>query len=57
MGSTMSPLHDYHTVMHMMAKGVQRPANDTTFERADAAEARRGLESGEQFSKFTLEIG
>lgn len=56
-GSTMSHLRDFATVMGLVAAGKLKPVLDKTFDLADAAAAQRRLESGEQFGKITLRIG
>ncbi|MFH1183890.1 MAG: zinc-binding dehydrogenase [Chloroflexota bacterium] len=56
-GSTMSPLREFATVMDLVTAGRLAPVMDTTFELEDAAEAQRRLESGKHFGKITLDIG
>ncbi len=56
-GSTMSPMKDFRTVMDLVIKGKLRPVLDETFALKDAAAAQQRLEKGEQFGKITLAIG
>jgi NADPH:quinone reductase-like Zn-dependent oxidoreductase len=56
-GSTMSPLRDFKTVMDLVVLGRLRPVIDMTFELGDAAAAQRRMENGEHFGKITLRIG
>jgi len=56
-GSTMSPLSDFKTVMDLVVLGRLKPVLDRTFELADAAAAQRRMENGENFGKITLRIG
>ncbi|MFZ1043884.1 MAG: alcohol dehydrogenase catalytic domain-containing protein [Anaerolineales bacterium] len=56
-GSTMSPIKDFITVMDLVAAGKLHPALDQTFPLKDAAAAQARLEKGEQFGKITLDIG
>ena len=56
-GSTMSPIKDFITVMDLVVAGKLRPALDQTFPLKDAAAAQERLEKGEQFGKITLDIG
>jgi NADPH:quinone reductase-like Zn-dependent oxidoreductase len=55
-GSTMSPLRDFHTVMDLVTAGRLTPIIDSTFPLREAAEAQRRMESGAHFGKITLEI-
>ncbi len=55
-GSTMSPMKDFHTVMELIASGQLTPAIDSSYDLKDAAEAHRRMESGAHFGKITLEI-
>jgi len=56
-GSTMSPIKDFITVMDLIIAGKLRPALDQSFPLKDAAAAPERLEKGEQFGKITLDIG
>jgi NADPH:quinone reductase-like Zn-dependent oxidoreductase len=56
-GSTMSPIRDFNTVMDLVMAGKLKPVLDRTFELKDAAAAQRRLESGTQLGKITLQIG
>jgi NADPH:quinone reductase-like Zn-dependent oxidoreductase len=56
-GSSMSPLHDFSTVMDLIVTGRLKPVMDRTFDLAEAADAQRRLESGDAFGKITLRIG
>jgi NADPH:quinone reductase-like Zn-dependent oxidoreductase len=56
-GSTMSPLRDFRTVMGLIAGGQLKPVLDRTYDLRDAADAQRRLEGGEHFGKITLHIG
>jgi NADPH:quinone reductase-like Zn-dependent oxidoreductase len=56
-GSTMSPLSDFKTVMDLVVAGKLKPVLDQTFDLVDAAAAQRRMESGEHFGKITLRIG
>lgn len=56
-GSTMSPMQDFVTVMDLVTSGQLAPVIDSTFELANTAEAQRRLERGQHFGKITLEIG
>jgi len=56
-GSTMSPIKDFVTVMDWIVAGRLRPALDQTFPLQEAAAAQKRLEAGEQFGKITLDIG
>ena len=56
-GSTMSTLADFKTVMDLIVKGVLEPALDMSFPLQDAADAQERLWKGENFGKITLDIG
>lgn len=56
-GSTMSPLKDFKTVMDLVVAGKLKPVLDKTFPLKDAARAQERLWRGEQFGKITLDIG
>ncbi len=56
-GSTMSPIKDFITVMDLVVAGKLHPALDQTFPLKDAAAAQKRLENGEQFGKIILDIG
>lgn len=56
-GSTMSNLADFATVMNLVVAGKLNPALDKTFPLKDAAAAQERLWKGENFGKITLDIG
>jgi NADPH:quinone reductase-like Zn-dependent oxidoreductase len=56
LGSTMSPMHDFSTVMGLIVAGKLNPVLDKTFPLQDAAAAQERLWKGENFGKVTLEI-
>ncbi len=56
-GSTMSHLKDFKTVMDLVVAGKLKPVLDETFPLKDAARAQERLWRGEQFGKITLDIG
>lgn len=56
-GSTMSPLQDFRTVMDLVVGGKLAPVLDRTFALRDAAAAQQRLERGEAFGKITLDLG
>ena len=56
-GSTMSNLADFATVMDLIVKGVLEPALDSSFPLEDADAAQERLWKGENFGKITLDIG
>ena len=56
-GSTMSHLKDFKTVMELVVAGKLKPVLDKTFPLKDAARAQERLWRGEQFGKITLDIG
>ncbi|HUI89920.1 MAG TPA: zinc-binding dehydrogenase [Anaerolineales bacterium] len=56
-GSTMSPIRDFSTVMELIVAGKLHPALDQRFPLKDASAAQERLENGEQFGKITLDIG
>lgn len=55
-GSTMSHLKDFETVMKLVVAGALKPVRDQVFALSDAAAAHRRLESGSQLGKITLQI-
>jgi len=55
-GSTMSPLRDFKTVMDLVVQGRLRPILDRSFDLRDAAAAQERLEDGKHFGKITLRI-
>ena len=55
-GSTMSPLRDFRTVMDLVVQGRLRPVLDRSFDLRDAAAAQKRLEDGKHFGKITLRI-
>ncbi len=56
-GSTMSHLKDFKTVMDLVVAGKLQAVLDKTFALKDAAAAQERLWKGEQFGKITLAIG
>ncbi len=56
-GSTMSHLRDFRTVMDLVVAGKLKPVRDRTFDLKDASAAQRRLEGDEQMGKITLQIG
>jgi NADPH:quinone reductase-like Zn-dependent oxidoreductase len=56
-GSTMSNLADYATVMNLVVSGKLKPALDKSFPLKEAAAAQERLWKGENFGKITLDIG
>lgn len=56
-GSTMSHLKDFSTVMDLVMAGKLKPVIDRTFPLEEAAAAQERLWKGENFGKITLEIG
>ncbi len=56
-GSTMSNLADYATVMGLVVAGKLKPALDKSFPLKEAAAAQERLRKGENFGKITLDIG
>jgi NADPH:quinone reductase-like Zn-dependent oxidoreductase len=56
-GSTMSPMKDFKTVMDLVVAGKLKPVLDKTFALKDAAAAQERLGKGEQSGKITLAIG
>jgi len=56
-GSTMSNLHDFSTVMDLVVAGKLNPVIDRTFQLKDAAVAQERLWRGENLGKITLNIG
>lgn len=55
-GSTMSHLKDFATVMDLVVAGKLQPVIDKTFPLIDAAAAQERLWKGENFGKVTLAI-
>ena len=56
-GSTMSNMADFNTVMDLVVAGKLHPALDKTFPLKEAAAAQERLWKGENFGKITLDIG
>ena len=56
-GSTMSTLGEFKTVMDLVVQGKLHPVMDETYALKDAAAAQARLQSGEQLGKITLDIG
>lgn len=55
-GSTMSPIEDFRTVMGLIFNGKLKAVIDRHYPLQDAAEAQRRLEAGEQLGKIVLDI-
>lgn len=55
-GSTMSHLKDFSTVMDLVVAGKLKPILDKTFPLQEAAAAQERLWKGENFGKITLEV-
>ncbi len=55
-GSTMSPLRDFVTVMDLVVSGALQPVLDSTFPLHEAAAAQERLWNGQNFGKITLDI-
>ena len=55
-GSTMSHLKDFSTVMDLVVAGKLQPVLDKTFPLKDAAAAQERLWQGRNFGKVTLDI-
>jgi len=56
-GSTMSNLADFATVMNLVVAGKLKPALDKSFPLQEAAAAQERLWKGENYGKVTLDIG
>jgi len=56
-GSTMSTLADFATVMDLVVTGKLHPALDISFPLEEAAAAQERLWQGKHFGKITLDIG
>jgi len=56
-GSTMSNIADFVTVMDLVVTGELNPAIDKTFPIQNAASAQERLSRGANFGKITLDIG
>jgi NADPH:quinone reductase-like Zn-dependent oxidoreductase len=56
-GSTMSNLADFATVMDLIVAGELHPMLDKSFPLKDAAAAQERLWKGKNFGKITLDIG
>ena len=56
-GSTMSNLADFATVMDLIVAGKLHPMLDKSFPLKDAAAAQERLWKGKNFGKITLDIG
>lgn len=55
-GSTMSPIRDFRTVMGLIFDGKLKPVIDRHYPLEDTAEAHVRLEAGEQLGKIVLDI-
>jgi NADPH:quinone reductase-like Zn-dependent oxidoreductase len=56
-GTTMGTNRDFEEVMGLVFEGALQPVVDRSFPLADARNAHRRLEAGEQLGKLTLGIG
>lgn len=56
-GSTMSSLGEFRTVMELIVAGRLKPVLDRSYPLKDAADAQECLQKGEQLGKITLDIG
>lgn len=56
-GSTMSTLREFRTVMDLVVAGKLKPVLDRSYPLRDAAQAQERLQKGEQLGKITLDIG
>ncbi len=56
-GSTMSTLREFRTVMDLVVAGKLKPVLDRRYPLQDAAQAQERLQKGEQLGKITLDIG
>ncbi len=56
-GSTMSTLREFKTVMELVVAGKLKPALDRSYPLKDAALAQERLEKDEQLGKITLDLG
>lgn len=56
-GSTMSTIKDFVTIMDLIVTGKLKPVIDKTFPLEEAAAAQERLWKGENFGKITLDIG
>ena len=56
LGSTMGTISDFRQVMQLIFEGKLHPVIDRTYPLAEAADAQRRLEAGEQMGKITLAI-
>jgi NADPH:quinone reductase-like Zn-dependent oxidoreductase len=55
-GSTMSPIEDFRTVMGLIFQGKLKAVIDRHYPLEDTAEAQRRLEAGEQLGKLIIDI-
>jgi NADPH:quinone reductase-like Zn-dependent oxidoreductase len=56
-GSTMSTLGEFRTVMELVAAGKLKPVLDRAYPLKEAARAQERLQKGEQLGKITLDVG
>jgi NADPH:quinone reductase-like Zn-dependent oxidoreductase len=56
-GSTMSTLGEFRTVMELVVAGKLTPVLDRSYPLKEAAAAQERLQSDEEFGKITLDIG
>lgn len=56
-GSTMSTIGEFRTVMDLIVAGKMKPVLDRSYPLREAALAQERLEGGEQLGKITLDIG
>lgn len=55
-GSTMSPIDDFRTVMGLIFDGKLKAVIDRNYPLKDTSEAQRRLEAGEQLGKIVIDI-
>ncbi len=55
-GSTMSPIEDFRTVMSLIFQGQLSAVIDRAYPLQDTAEAQKRLEAGEQLGKIVIDI-
>ena len=55
-GSTMSPIEDFRTVMRLIFKGQLKPVIDRRYPLQETAAAQERLEAGSQLGKIVIDI-
>lgn len=55
-GSTMSSIEDFRTVMDLVFQGKLKAVIDRSYPLEDTAEAQRRLEAGKQLGKILIDI-